>query len=63
MYSSLPLPENSRWIKEDNRYLIDWEDKGVEEKVINNNKISHQKLQLQERLHIKDLWLQEEAII
>ena len=35
MYSSLPLPENSGWIKEDNRYLIDWEDKGVEEKVKN----------------------------
>ena len=33
MYSSLPLPELSGWIKEDNSYAIDWEDKEIEDNI------------------------------
>ena len=33
MYSSLLLTEHNGWIKEGNRYLFDWEDKDVQEKV------------------------------
>ena len=35
MYSSLPLPEHSGWIKDDEDYAIDWEDIEVTDKVKN----------------------------
>ena len=33
MYTSLPLPEESGWIKSDGIYVIDWEAPEIQEKV------------------------------
>jgi hypothetical protein len=36
IYSNMPLPENSGWISQDNKYYIDWEDAEVQENITQN---------------------------